>query len=834
MARKRVVFFGVVKSFLKPFLKPLILAVLIFSLIVGFGQKTPLLANQSSAKETEAAALIKDGKMLLEKGLPEAALEMWEEAENLYREIGNYEGIIGSQLNQGQALEAMGFTRDSCDIILAAFPGLEVDKCDDLNDNNIKAVRDAIISQPSPFNWMGLESLGNRLRFLGKLEKSEMVLNDSLPITNSPEAESKLLLALANTKLKLGNIDDALSLYENAANIENALLETRLQALLNKLSLLIEEEEWEETELLLAKILPLIADLPVSQFSIEAKINLAGSLLILEGKKEGKTEGKTEVQNYKRRNPVFCQPGFYLEQALAEAETIENKRLKSLALGKLGNLYEQFGDAETAKDYTKKALNLAQSIQAAEQAYQWQWQWGRLLEKEGDTEGAIAAYTASVNTLQTLRGSLTILNRDLQFDFRERVEPVYRKLVELLLANPVQENLILARDVIELLQLAELDNFFQEACARVNKVNLGKIDTNAAVISTIFLPERSQPESLEVILSLPNNSAFHYSAPPQLQGWSYNDFLEALTTNLGRKPTQQSPNILPANDLPKFQEIYDWLIEPIEEKLAANNIETLVFVLDGLLQNLPMAALHDGEKYLIEKYAIAVTPGLQLLASRNLKTEQIRVLAVGRSEFQNDELFSEWGDLDNVKDELAKIAEVVSAKQLLNEQFTATNLREEINSLAFPFVHIATHAKFDSTAENTFIIVWGERIQIDRLGQLLRVSDPTRQKDIDLLVLSACQTAQGNERTALGMAGAAIRVGARSTLASLWKVNDRSTAELVGQFYQKLETSADASNRVNKAEALRQAQITMLKGQFGEKFQNPHFWAPFILVGHWL
>lgn len=810
MARKRVVLFRGVKSFLKP----IILGVLVFSLIVGFGEKSPLLANQSTTKKTEAAALIQEGKLLLEKGLAESALERWEEAENLYREIGNYEGIIGSQLNQGLALEAMGFTRDSCDIILAAFPGLEADKCDELNDDNLEVVIDAIIAQPSPFNWMGLESLGNRLRFLGKFETSELVLNDSLAIANSPEAKSKLLLALGNTKLKLRKTDDALNYYEIAANIDDALLETRLQALLNQLSLLIEEEEWEDAEILLAKIRPLLASLPLSQFSIEAKVNLAGSLL------------NFDVLN-------LAEPLNYLELALAEAETIENRHLKSLALGKLGNLYEEIEETKTAKNYTQKALNLAQSIQASEQAYQWQWQWGRLLEKEGDLEGAIAAYTASVNTLQTLRGSLTILNRDLQFDFRERVEPVYRKLVELLLVNPVQKNLILARDVIELLQLAELDNFFQEACARVNNVNLDKVDANAAVISTIFLPDRSQPKSLEIILSLPNNSVFHYSAPPPLQGLGFNTFLEILTTNLKRKPTQ-NPNTLPTNDLPKFQEMYDWLIEPIEENLTANNIETLVFVLDGLLQNVPMAALHDGEKYLIEKYAIAVTPGLQLLASRNLETEQIQVLAVGRSEFQNDDLFSEWNDLDNVKEELAKIAEVVPVKQLLNQQFTTTNLREEINSLAFPFVHIATHAKFDSTAENTFIIVWGEKIQIDRLGQLLRVKDPTRQKDIDLLILSACQTAQGNERTALGMAGVAIRAGARSTLASLWNVNDRSTAELMAQFYQKLKTSADASNRVNKAEALRQAQITMLKGQFGEKFQNPHFWAPFILVGHWL
>jgi CHAT domain-containing protein len=141
-------------------------------------------------------------------------------------------------------------------------------------------------------------------------------------------------------------------------------------------------------------------------------------------------------------------------------------------------------------------------------------------------------------------------------------------------------------------------------------------------------------------------------------------------------------------------------------------------------------------------------------------------------------------------------------------------------------VHLATHGQFSSNAENTFILAWNERISVKQLGRLLEAREQNDRKPIELLVLSACQTAAGDNRAALGLAGVAVRSGARSTLATLWPVDDRSTSDFMGEFYQAL-----AQSQVTKAQAVRQAQLALLKQP---KFRHPFYWAPFVLIGNWL
>jgi CHAT domain-containing protein len=141
-------------------------------------------------------------------------------------------------------------------------------------------------------------------------------------------------------------------------------------------------------------------------------------------------------------------------------------------------------------------------------------------------------------------------------------------------------------------------------------------------------------------------------------------------------------------------------------------------------------------------------------------------------------------------------------------------------------VHLATHGQFSSKAEDTFILTWDDRINIKQLNNVLKTRDLTESSIIELLVLSACQTAVGDKRAALGLAGMAVRAGARSTLASLWSVNDAATASFMIKFYQNL-----ADNKVTKAEAVRRAQLSLLQNP---DYSHPYFWAPFILVGNWL
>ena len=362
--------------------------------------------------------------------------------------------------------------------------------------------------------------------------------------------------------------------------------------------------------------------------------------------------------------------------------------------------------------------------------------------------------------------------------------------------------------MIESLQLAELDNFFREACLNARPEQIDRVDSKAAVIYPIILPDR-----LEVILSLPNQPLRHYATSiPQSE---LESLLDRMRQSLRRTSTDQER-------LPLFQKGYDLLVRPAESELAASGIKTLVFGLDGELKNLPMAALHDGQQYLVEKYSVALTPSLQLLEPRPLDRGQIKVLVGGLSEARDI-----FRPLPGVEFEVKQIkAEIPTSSVLLNQEFTSKALQDQINAAPYPVVHLASHGEFSSNAENTFILAWDTRINVKQLGGLLQAREKSDRRPIELLVLSACKTAAGDNRAALGLAGVAVRSGARSTLATLWPVDDQSTSDFMVKFYQEL-----AQSQVTKAQALRHAQLALLKQP---RFRHPFYWAPFVLVGNWL
>jgi CHAT domain-containing protein len=239
------------------------------------------------------------------------------------------------------------------------------------------------------------------------------------------------------------------------------------------------------------------------------------------------------------------------------------------------------------------------------------------------------------------------------------------------------------------------------------------------------------------------------------------------------------------------------------------------------LRNLPMAALYDGKQYLVEKYSIALNPGLQLLEARSLLRQQLKALTGGLTESREG-----FAALPGVESELSQISSELRAEILLNQEFTKKALEKRINEAPFPIIHLATHAQFSSKVENTFLLTWDGRINVKDFDRLLRTRERQTTNPIELLVLSACQTATGDKRATLGLAGLAVRSGARSTLATLWSVWDESTAEFMAEFYREL-----SQTQVSKAEALRQAQLILLKNS---KYEHPYFWAPFVLVGNWL
>ena len=749
-------------------------------------QSLELLQERSDAANLniKAQTLNTQGRLELGMGKAEAALASWQQAAEIYQQAGDEAGKLGVEINQVQAWQSLGLYRRAQ-----------------------KALRDianrlAARSDPT-LKITGLRSLGIALQVTGDLEAAREMLDRSLALSqelNLPEETSATLFSLGNTAVASAEPTKAISYYQQAAaTTSQPLLKTEAQ--LNLLGLLISTEQWQLAKEVLSEIQAELANFAVipSRRVVYARVNLAKHLIELTDR-TGDRQDLVEIRNL-------------LKTSIQVAEELEDSQAKSYALGMLGHLYEEHQQISLARQYTRQAAQLAQAIDNSELIYQWQWQLGRLLQAEGNRQGAIASYTEAVNALESLRSDLTVTNADLQFSFRESIEPVYRELVSLLLApdneQPVsQDNLLQARNTIESLQLAELNNFFREACLDATPTAIDEIDRQAAVIYPIILRDR-----LSVIVSLPDKSLKHYSQPiPQAE---LEPVIEELRHTL---PIRSRRNFYqPA------QKLYNWLIRPLLTDLAKHDIETLVFVPDGSLRNIPLAVLHDGERYLIEQYNVALTPGLQLLAPLPLEQVELKTLAAGITQ-----QIRGFSSLEYVERELIDIQNQTDSVVLRNDQFTQERLRQKINTARYPIVHIATHGQFSSNLEDTFLLAWDSNININELNELLQNPDSDRQKAIELLILSACETARGDKRAALGLAGMAVRAGARTTLATLWTVYDESTALTMDYFYQNITQSRD---KHNKAQALRQAQLNLINSP---QFRHPYYWSPFVMVGNWL
>ena len=743
-----------------------------------------------------AQVLTTQGKLQLAQGKASEALATWQQAESFYRKTNNPNGVLGSQINQARALQIEGFYRRATDLLLQVEQSLQ-----NQADSRLKVT--------------GLRSLGKVLRLVGNLAQSRTVLEQSLAIAQNlrdkvPASDSSsILFSLGNTTRAQEDIDTALNFYQKAIASAPSLT-TKTQVQLAQLSLLVEADRQTESQRLFTQIQSQLGQLPPGRLGVYVRIDLAQSLVKIGRWGGGGDRGGLPSE-------LLRTSAQELATAVQQIRSIGDRRGESYALGTLGGLYETSQQWNDAKAMTQQALSLAQSIDAPDIAYQWQWQLGRVFcqgqqpcTATENLQKATAIYAEAVKTLQSLRSDLAAINQDVQFSFRESVEPVYRQYVELLLQSetntPTQENLKQARETIEALQLAELDNFFREACIPARPVKIDQIDPHAAVVYPIILPHQ-----FAVILSLPNQPLrYHKTALPQAE-------VEQILTQMlqGLRATAFVEDWLPI-----AQRIYDWLLRPQEGELAASDIKTLVFVPDGLLRSLSLAAFHDGQWYLIEKYSVVLTPGLQLLQPQAIDRRQMKGLLAGLSQAQGD-----FSALPNVVTEISQIEAEIPSRVLLDQAFTNQALKTGIDSTSSQFIHLATHGQFSSKADDTFILTWDGRINVKQLDQLLR-SRERKLSPIELLVLSACQTATGDKRAALGMAGVAVRSGARSPIASLWSVSDLYTASLMIEFYRELRKPG-----ITRAEALRRAQITLLH-QGG--YTSPYYWAPFVLLGNWL
>jgi CHAT domain-containing protein len=732
-----------------------------------------------------AQALMAQGSLKMALGQPRQALEIWQQAADTYQQSQDEMGHSRAQINQAQALRELGFYRQALE--------------------KLEQVADRMKTQPpSSLKAIALRWLGEALRLDGQLSASASALTESLAIAQqyaNPTEVITTLLSLGHTTESQGDLSAAQALYQKAADtVAIGLGHSASQLVpiqLAQLALYIKTAQWPAATELWPLIQSQFEQLPPSRSTIYHQINWAESLL--------KMGPQMDLQAIDQQ----------LRKAIAQARTLADTRSEAYAMGTLGQLYEQNQQWAIAQDLTQRALVLSKAIAATDILYQWQWQLGRLWQAtdnpQQSTQKAIEAYYQAVDTLSQLRGDLTAANYSTQFSFKENVEPIYRQLAGLLLqteprSDQYQANLAKAQSVIESLRLAEIDNYFSEACIDAQTVDINRVDRKAAIVYTLVLDDR-----LSVILHLPDRPIQHFSTAVSRS--------EVSITAMQLR--QQLVVRSHREYLPLAQQMYNWLIAPARASVDNEGIETLVFVLDGPLQNVPMAALYDGDRFLIEDYAVGLTLGLELMNPKPWKSDHLSALVTGISESHQGQ-----GPLPYVEQEIQNISRSIRhTNKLFNRDFTREALSHRLKAIAYPIVHIATHSQFGSTPEETYLVAWDGLINVRDVNEMLQANLGNRE-GIELLVLSACETASSDQQAALGLAGVAIKAGASSTMGTLWAINDEATAHFIDCFYEQL-TQAGAT----RAGTLRKAQLQLLQNP---QYRHPFYWAPYVLLGSWL
>ena len=743
-------------------------------------------ASASSDSTTEKYMI--QGLSGFQRGAFEQAIVDWREAIKLYEKEGKYKKQSETLTLLAQAYQYIGQYNEALKSLKTAL---------------ILAEKSGDREQVA----FVLGSLGNLYITLGPPDKAFQYLNEGLSMAGGL-GDSGLSATILNN---LGNLFVTQKKYVEAlaAYMESLTLAEKS----NKLSLVVrattnaaivsfQKGQYKESKEFLDRAFDQIKKLDPSHDKADGLINIG----LLYRDLHIHLPGERDL--IPRSSQAF-------HDALLSSEMIGDHRAISYACGYLGTLAEDEKQYPEALQLTHRANLAAQQVDAPESLYLWQWQTARLLRILGKTEDALLAYRNCIHTLQSIRQEMSICYGSPPISFREAVEPIYLGFVDLLLQqaasikepDQVESFLKEAREAVELLKVAELRDYFEDECmgaARLRMTRLDIVSKTAVVIYPIILSDRT-----ELLVSLPSG----------LKRFSINISADTLTKEI-RKLRERLEKRTTREYLPHAQRLYDWLIRPLETDLATTTTDTLVFVPDGPLRSIPMAALHDGKEFLISKYAVAITPGLNLTDPRAIKRENVKVLAAGLTDSVQG-----FPPLPNVSDELQVIQTCYGGSLLVNRNFLVSRLENELRNKQFNMIHIASHGQFESDIKKTFLLTFDDRLTMDQLEQYVGLFR-FREDPLELLALSACETAAGDDRAALGISGIAIKAGARSALATLWYINDQASSTLVSEFYRQLQDPS-----VSRAIALKRAQLKLLNDR---SYQHPGYWSPFLLINNWL
>ncbi len=553
-----------------------------------------------------------------------------------------------------------------------------------------------------------------------------------------------------------------------------------------------------------------------------------------------------------------------LAAARRTAEQCGENRLHLEAVDALSQLYEDNQRWNDLKQLISDTLAHAKSESDRDLLLALEWRFGRTFAALDQRPLALAAVQRAVEHAQAIRADLPIESANGVSTYRAVFAPLYDFYIELLLETLADQSgqrhqitLSLVRDALEATRQAEMQDFLGDRCTVEESGDGQRIDASAAVLYPILLNQR-----VELLLETADG-LWRTSTP--VSGASIRSLAREFAAAL------RSGDL---NFHASGRQLHAALIAPIENRLKQAGIRTLVLATDGELRLVPFAALPSDSGYLGDRFAIASVTGMSMTNTTAAQGTSTHALLAGVAEpggvvskLASGKILDQLGDtnagvspagvsrkqrtlrwatidkgdtasppdiwlaslkkrlaLPEVNGEIQALGRSLAGKVLLNQGFTVDAFRNEAESGSYRIVHVASHGIFGGTAESSFILAYDDVIGINQLQTLLE-SEHVQQQRIELLSLSACETADGNERAPLGIAGAAIRARAKTVLGTLWSVDDNAARQVMEGFYAGI-----TKGKLDKASALQQAQMTLRQNP---QFAHPFYWAPFTLIGNW-
>ena len=515
-------------------------------------------------------------------------------------------------------------------------------------------------------------------------------------------------------------------------------------------------------------------------------------------------KNNTIIQYFNRTNINI------LKESLKIVNNIKNEFLISCVFGYMGMHYSDINLSEAIKN-TKKAIFYAQQIDCPELLYLWYWKLAQYYSKKSEISKAIVQYKNTIDILNQIKNAFFKGSRDRKDIFNTKIKPVYLELVQLYIKqsenssnkNYRTQKLKFACEIMEMLKTAELQNFYQDDCLQAkNKVAMNTMNKKSAILYQILFND-----SIYLLLISSDNIISH---KVQID---YN--LVKYTVETFREELEEYDNYKI-----EAMQIYDWIINPIEKEIIKQNINTLIIVPDGILCLIPFASLYDGDMFLIEKYALAIIPALSVTDTKKSYNNNKQALIVGLTKGSD-----EFPALPKVIKEIETVKSIMGGKILQDRYYTKNSLDFEIKYNNYSVLHMATHGFFGGASDQTFLLTYDGKLTLNDLHKLLN-NNQKYTGNITLLTLSACDTAIGDERAAFGLAGIAVKAGVKSTLATLWSVDDNVAYIFAENFYNQLQNDS-----ISKAKAFKNCINLLLSSN---KYNHPGFWAPFVLIGNWM